>query len=129
MELRAEQLMAIIAALSPQKCAAGRTEKRSKPRIGVRYAVSLRMLDPATGAAMKPVRSWLRSISSCGIGLSCPQCPPLGSRFIVELPRANGANMEMLCVVRNCRQVADDVFQLGASFTAAELLQKHQSVA
>lgn len=129
MELKAEQLLSIVNALQPQKSSASRTEKRGGPRIGVRYSVQLRVLDSVTGIGARAVRCWLRNISSRGLGLACPISPALGSRFVVELPRANGTNMEMFCIVRNCRQVSDDVYHVGASFTAAGLLQQRPRVA
>jgi hypothetical protein len=116
-DLSAKQLADILTSLR-SGAGSGRakgSEKRSQPRIGVRYRTTIRPL-VAAGLSLAPVRAFVRDVSAVGVGLSVPMRLTPGNSLIILLPRAVGGPLELACLVRACVSVGKDLHQVGVTF-------------
>ncbi len=112
-ELSAELLKSMLSGIKTEQ-GKGYAEMRRNPRVAVRYTVKI--IPYISGALGQPLRVWTRDISSGGIGLIHSSPMEVGTRFIIQLPRESGKSLLLLCTVRNCTMVSDELFGIGASF-------------
>jgi hypothetical protein len=112
-ELSADLLKSMLSGIKTEQ-GKGYAEMRRNPRVAVRYTVKI--IPYINGALSQPIRVWTRDISSGGIGLIHSNPMEVGAKFIIQLPRDNGKALLLLCTVRNCQVVSDDLFGIGASF-------------
>lgn len=109
-ELSAELLESTLYGLRADKI-----HNRRHPRAPMRAKLTVY---PITDRVLgKPREVWTRDLSTAGMGLLASEPFPLTSKFLVRLPRNEGAGfLHLLCTVRNCDQQAKDVYSIGASF-------------
>lgn len=101
----------------------GNAARRARPRVGLRC--SLMIMPYANGACGRPLKAWTRDISLGGMGILTSSSMKGGDQFIVQLPRPDAKPMILLCTVKNCVQLADGLYGVGASF--AEVVRKDQA--
>ena len=123
-ELSADLLKSMLSGIKTEQ-GKGYAEMRRNPRVAVRYTVKI--IPYINGALGQPLRVWTRDISSGGIGLIHSSPMDVGTRFIIQLPRESGKSLLLLCTVRNCTMVSDELFGIGSSF--AEIAGATPSVA
>jgi hypothetical protein len=112
-ELSADLLKSMLSGIKTEQ-GKGVAEMRQAPRVSVRYTVKVAPYN--NGTLGQPIRVWTRDISSGGIGLLHNQRFEVGSRFIIQLPRERGKPLLLLCTVRNCDEISDHLYAVGASF-------------
>ncbi|HEY1684322.1 MAG TPA: hypothetical protein VGG19_06140, partial [Tepidisphaeraceae bacterium] len=54
--------------------------------------------------------------SYLGVGLLQAYNAPIESRFLIKLPRERQEELTLMCVVKNCRELADSIYSIGAEF-------------
>ena len=89
-------------------------QRRRVPRIGVRF--SAEMFEVDGDRVLPPVTIRIRDISPLGLGFSHNRRLRKGRRFIIQLPQEELAPLRILCEVKNCETVADQVYAVGAEF-------------
>jgi hypothetical protein len=89
-------------------------QRRRVPRIGVRFATDMFQVDG--DGVLPPVSIRIRDISPLGIGFTHTRRLQKGTRFIIQLPQEELAPLRILCEVKNCQMVADQVFTIGSEF-------------
>jgi hypothetical protein len=112
-QLVAQDYGDILAALQSATDTKGH-ERRTAARMEVQAQV--KVMPYRDGKTDKPFTSLTRDLSFKGIGLLQGRQSARGSQFVIELPRRNGESLAMLCTVMFCRELADGVFNIGASF-------------
>ena len=90
-------------------------EKRLGPRITVECEVLVTIVR-ASGELGASFTAIARDLSINGIGLLQRGRPPRNARMIVQLPRPNGTPIRVLCDIAFVRELAVDVFAVGATF-------------
>lgn len=114
MELSAELLESVLSSVRSDP-ARGAAENRKSPRVPLRCRVTI---TPVEGGSLgAPMHVWTRDISRGGVGLVCSKYVRTGTKFLVQLPRRFEKPVPILCIVRNCTELADDIFAVGATFT------------
>lgn len=90
-------------------------KRRKQTRFPFRYPVKI--IPFTNGALGQPMQVWTRDISASGIGIvhNVPIKPE--SKFIIRLTQDSKPAVLLLCTVRNCRQVIQNVYAIGATFT------------
>ena len=91
------------------------TDGRKHARVPLRYKIKLRMYE--NGVLEEPVQVWTRDISASGIGMIYHKPFRKERHFVIRLPRAEESAMLLLCTVRGCVKVANDVYNIGANYT------------
>jgi len=122
MDLSAAMLQEMLTKVKSDK-AGGNAARRVRPRVGLRCALTI--MPYANGVCGRPLKAWTRDISLGGMGILCPASMKAGDQFIVQLPRADSKPMILLCTVRNCNQLADGLYGVGATF--AEVVRKEEA--
>lgn len=89
-------------------------EKRKHPRAPIRAKVKIIPLQEPRWNA--PMEVWTRDIALAGVGVVSPFDFPSGMRFLVQLPRADGTALSLLCTVRNSAPLSDGFYATGASY-------------
>ena len=89
-------------------------QRRRVPRIGVRFSTEMFQVDG--DGVLPPVSIRIRDISPLGIGFTHTRRLRKGTRFIIQLPQEELAPLRILCEVKNCQMVADQVFTIGSEF-------------
>jgi PilZ domain len=89
-------------------------QRRRVPRIGVRFSAEMFEVDGER--VLPPVTIRIRDISPLGLGFSHNRRLRKGTRFIIQLPQEELAPLRILCEVKNCETVADQVYAVGAEF-------------
>jgi hypothetical protein len=89
-------------------------QRRRVPRIGVRFSAEMFEVDGER--VLPPVTIRIRDISPLGLGFSHNRRLRKGRRFIIQLPQEELAPLRILCEVKNCETVADQVYAVGAEF-------------
>lgn len=89
-------------------------QRRRVPRIGVRFATEMFQVDG--DRVLPPVSIRIRDISPLGIGFTHIRRLQKGTRFIIQLPQEELLPLRILCEVKNCTMVADQVFTIGSEF-------------
>ena len=105
----------------------GDNEKRRATRTQVRVPVPIYPL--GADAPASQVKVILQDISYLGVGLIQAFSMPLESRFLIRLPRERQEELILMCVVKNCRELADSIFSVGGEFeclVAANMITKMQ---
>lgn len=120
MELSAELLQSTLSHLKGDQ-----VDKRQHPRAPLR--VRLKMIPYEEGALGHPVEVWTRDISAGGLGITSSKPLRHDRKFIVRLPQMDDVPVYLLCTVRNCTEVARNVYQIGASFV--EVLGRSEHIA
>jgi hypothetical protein len=120
MELSAELLQSTLSHLKGDQ-----VDKRKHPRAPLRFR--LKMIPYEDGALGQPVEVWTRDISAGGLGITYSKPLRLDRKFIVRLPQMDDVPVYLLCTVRNCTEVAKNVYRIGASF--AEVLGRSGPIA
>ena len=125
MNLTAEQLLELVVAMEG-KAAAARTDKRTSNRIGLRYRINIK---PLAGAQINRIHSsWLRDVSSGGIGIAIATPLAEGEMFVAMLPRAGGNRLDMVCSARHCRAAGPSLWHIGAKFVSEWNAEERQAV-
>lgn len=113
MELSAELLKSMLLGIKTEQ-GKGAAELRRNPRVSIRYTVKIA---PYTNGTLgHAIRVWTRDISPGGLGILHNIKMEVGSRFIVLLPRDKGKPLLLLCTVRNCQELSDNLYAIGTSF-------------
>jgi len=123
MELTASILQESLAQIKSDK-AQGNAARRVRPRVGLRC--TLMIMPYQDGACGRPMKAWTRDISVGGMGILCAASMAKGAQFVVQLPRPNAKPMILLCTVRNCSELADGLFGIGATFS--EVVRKEEAL-
>lgn len=92
----------------------GDPEKRraTRTRLGVKTPIyPLGANSPA-----RQVNVILQDISHMGVGLLQAFSVPLEAHFLIKFPRTKNEELILMCVVRNCRELADSIYSVGAEF-------------
>ena len=114
MQLVAQDYGEILAALQAANDEKGH-ERRTAARMEVQAQVKLTPYHE--GKAGKSFTCLTRDLSFKGIGLLQGKQSPRGSQFLIELPRRNAeAPLTLLCSVMYCRELAEGLYNVGASF-------------
>jgi hypothetical protein len=111
MELSADMFESTIRSLKGDQ-----VEKRKHPRAPARF--KLKIIPYQEPGKDGPMEVWTRDISAGGIGLTSYVRLKVGMRFVVRLPRHEGAPLCLLCTVKNCIEQMKGVYVIGASFMA-----------
>jgi hypothetical protein len=111
MELSADMFESTIRALKGDQI-----EKRKHPRAPARF--KLKIVPYQEPGKDGPMEVWTRDISAGGIGLTSYVRLKVGMRFVIRLPRPDGAPLCLLCTVKNCVEQTKGVYVIGASFMA-----------
>jgi hypothetical protein len=90
-------------------------EKRLGPRITVECEVLVTIVR-ASGELGPSFTAIARDLSINGIGLLQRRRPPRNARMIVQLPRLNLTPLRLLCDIAFVRELASEVFAIGATF-------------
>jgi len=122
MDLSAAILQETLTKVKSDK-ASGNAARRVRPRVGLRCALTI--IPYAHGACGRPVKAWTRDISLGGMGILTSISMKGGDQFIVQLPRPDAKPMILLCTVKNCAQLADGLYGVGATFS--EIVRKEES--
>ena len=109
MNLSAKTFHATVASIKPIP-----GERRQNPRVPFRFKVKI--IPYEDGVCGDPIDIWTRDISATGIGLIYHKAMREGRKFIIRLTRLEDTPILLLCTVRNCVELATDVYGLGASF-------------
>jgi hypothetical protein len=115
MELSGEMFEQLLAALRGD-APVGSKERRGSPRVGVRATIRGVLRQPDK-QEIEEITLTLRDLSRNGLGLVHSQKVAIGSRFAVQLPNEGRPAITLLCTVANCRQMTEELWLLGASFT------------
>jgi len=109
MELSAELVQSTINRLKGDQ-----VNQQKHPRAPLR--VRLKIVPYENGTVGSPIEVWTLDIS-CG-GLSIISSMPMrtGRKFIVRLKQMDDMPLYLLCTVRNCTELAKNVFRVGSSF-------------
>jgi c-di-GMP-binding flagellar brake protein YcgR len=89
-------------------------ERREQVRAPLR--LRLRIIPYDHGTAGEPVDVWTRDVSASGIGILSSSPMAAGRKFIVSLPRLDEPPLYLVCTVRNCAEMANRLYAIGASF-------------
>ena len=91
-------------------------EQRCAARVGVGGLLKVQLI---SGSNLKPaIKVRLRDLSVDGIGLTTSNRLAAGARFLLALPRTGGGDLVMICEVRHCKKVADNVYNVGGKFVS-----------
>src|SRR5213595_456189 len=122
MDLSADLLQEMLSKVKSDK-GSGNAARRVRPRVGLRCALTI--IPYAHGAVGRPLKAWTRDISMGGMGILTSSSMKSGDQFIVQLPRPDAKPMILLCTVKNCSQLADGLYGVGATFS--EVVRKAES--
>ena len=103
---------------SPESGPKRGADLRQSQRVGVRFPANILILEGGKVARTDQIH--VRDISALGIGIIHNLKMALKQQFIIEMPLEEGGMRRILCEVKNCRRLADDLFGIGASFIAAK---------
>ncbi|HZL34078.1 MAG TPA: hypothetical protein VFC78_02135 [Tepidisphaeraceae bacterium] len=117
MELSAELWESTVGSITGDQ-AQGLAERRVNPRVGLRCRTNIAIYE--NGVLQPPVNVWTRDISKDGIGVMSARYLSPGTRFVVRLPRKHHKDpLLLLCTTRNCDELADGIYAVGATFGRA----------
>src|SRR5688572_1755349 len=122
MELTAAMLQETLARMRSDKME-GNAARRLRPRVGLHC--TLMIMPYQDGTCGRPMKAWTRDISVGGVGILCAASMAKGAQFVIQLPRPGAKPMILLCTVRNCNQLADGLYGIGATFS--EVVRKEES--
>ena len=89
-------------------------ERRTHIRAPLRVKLRIVPYDGVTTG--EPMDVWTRDISAGGLGILTygPMAP--GRKFIVTLSQPYEPPVYLVCTVRNCTKMADELYAIGTSF-------------
>ena len=111
MLLSAEQYEQICSQLRTLRDNVGRSERRSRPRAGLRAQITLL---PCRATASEPRKVWVRDLSPDGIGFISNEMITVGTPLLITLPRPNGDALEVLYITTRAVHLTKDQFSIGA---------------
>jgi hypothetical protein len=115
-QLLAQEYAEVVAALQAATDGKGH-ERRTAARMEVQAQVKVTPF--RDGEAGKSFTVLTRDLSFRGVGLLQGRQSARGSQFVIHLPRREGeAPLGMMCTVMFCRELADGLFNIGASFNS-----------
>ncbi len=120
MELSTELLQSTLSHLKGDQ-----VDSRKFPRAPLR--VRLKMIPYEDARLGPPIEVWTRDISAGGLGITSSKPLRPDRKFIVRLPQLDNVPVYLLCTVRNCAEIAKNVYQIGASF--AEVMGRSEPIA
>jgi hypothetical protein len=94
------------------------SDLRQSQRVGVRFPAQIMIVEG--GKVVRHEQIHVRDVSAMGIGIIHNLKMAPKQQFIIELPLEEGGSRRILCEVKNCRRLADDLFGIGAQFIAAK---------
>ena len=126
MQLSGEAFRQIVMQL---KGACGKSDKRSKPRVGMRNHVMLSLFEGAKGSTaqrkgaagggpaggMQQVEVMIRDLSPGGICIVHTVRLPAKTLFAIQLPVAGQRNLKAIYVVKHCEPLDAGLFRIGAA--------------
>jgi hypothetical protein len=115
-ELTADQLRALSAKLRAVTPRREHSERRRAPRLDLRATVSVALVDDGESGPIVSMR--IRDLSHRGVCLVHSEPLQHGKQFVLSLQRGDGAPVQILCTVMNCR-ATKNFFTIGAEFTCA----------
>ena len=111
MKLTAETFEELVASLKAQSCPANADRKSA--RVGLHVSAQMIvMAEPGVPPERHTVN--IRDLSVEGLNIVHHASMRQGRPFIIELPRAAGPELRMLCIVRHCRLVGTNLYSIGA---------------
>ena len=114
MQLLAQDLGDILAGLRAAEDTKGH-ERRVSTRMDVQARVTVVPFN--NGHLAESFTCMTRDLSFKGIGLLQSRKAAIGSQFVVTLPKPDGQSMPVLCAVAYCRELADGIYNVGATFS------------
>jgi hypothetical protein len=113
MKLTAETFEQLVSSLKAQRCSD--SAGRKTPRVGLSVTASMIAVQ---GAGVPPERFTvhIRDLSVEGISFIHQAAMRQGRPFVMELPRTIGPAIKVLCIVRHCRMVGTNLYNIGAVF-------------
>lgn len=117
MRLTHEQLIELIELIADHPPALRPNERRTQVRVGLRYRLFIRKLLDQSGVGTREA-VFLRDLSVGGVGLSTTFRMREGEGFVIELPRADAAQNQIICLVTHVKAMPGGVFQIGGRFMA-----------
>lgn len=117
MRLTNEQLIELIELIADHPPALRPNERRTQVRVGLRYRLGIRKLLDQSGLGARQM-VFLRDLSVGGVGLSANFRLREGEGFVIELPRADASQSEIICLVTHVKSMPGGVFHIGGRFMA-----------
>ena len=114
MNLETEVFTGIVAAMRLRAGSHMWEERRMLGRIPMQKCMAI--IPYKAGVAGEAVNVWVRDLSAGGIGLIHSQRMEAGEQFVVRLPRADGSEVPLVCVVAHCSTLAPELHSIGARF-------------
>jgi hypothetical protein len=118
MQLAAQLLAEIVAAIRKEDRSAAGSDKRRFARFAVNSRVEV--LSHATGRAYTALT---RDLSLEGVGLISTVTVAKGERLSISLPRERAASLVAQCTVIHAGPLADGIWAVGVLFLSAATLQ------
>jgi len=94
------------------------TEKRQKPRVGLRCSLDVMLCDES-GTPRSKSTVWMRDLSAQGVGIVTSIQFPDRSKFVAVFERANRRHLCVLYSVAYCRQLTKGLYSVGAKMERA----------
>ena len=112
MPLSAEIYLQLVEGLRSEP-RAGR-ELRSAARVGVSGELKIQLIEGECVQA--PIKVRLRDLSVDGMGITSSHRLEIGWRYLVAFPRKNREDLVLICQVRHCDLLADQIYNIGSIF-------------
>ena len=103
--------------LDPMRTASKGNERRREPRMAVQGQGKLASPGAPVDSA---VVAQVQDVSLGGASLLASERLSVGEQLVLVLQAPDGRAMSLLCAVAHCRQMADDIYQIGAQFLHAQ---------
>jgi hypothetical protein len=103
--------------LDPMHTAVAGEERRREPRMAVQGMGKLAA--PGSSVESAPIVH-VQDVSLGGAGLLASRDLAVGEQLVLVLQGRDGKAMSLLCSVAHCRQMAPDVYAVGAQFLHAQ---------
>ena len=116
MTLSAEGFEALLESVRKAEAAAAGQNRRA-PRVGVRAQVLIVPIENGVPGPQEVVR--VRDVSAGGLSLLRAKALRPGRQIVVTLPRTDDRPTRIMCEVRHCRPVGEDLHSIGCMFLKA----------
>lgn len=130
MNLETEIFTGIVAAMRLRAGSRTWEDRRSLGRIPMQKCIAI--IPYKQGESGEAVNVWVRDLSAGGIGLVHSHPMEAGEQFVVRLPKMDGTDVPVVCVVTHSASLSPDLFTIGARFDAVlsnAVLQSNSSAA
>jgi hypothetical protein len=114
MQLLAQDLGDILTALRAAQDTTGH-ERRRSARLDVQARVEVVPFED--GHLGRAFTCMTRDVAFKGLGLLQSRRAARGSQFVITLPKGGDESMSILCTVMYCRELADGIYNVGATFS------------